>query len=108
MATSIFDPAIFFDTPFVETVLYYQDGEEEPLSVDAIVTRRKKNRFTPKRTDPQQITYPVELMIKKEDLASITIKRDVAGITNNRGDSDTVKIQEIMSQDSGVWNLGAI
>jgi U3 small nucleolar ribonucleoprotein component len=105
---SIFDPTSFFNTPFVESVEYYVSGIVEPITIDAIVTRHKRKPYSQKGFDPQQIYYPVELMIKREDIDSVNVKRDMVTITDNRGNEDSITIQEVLSCDSGVWNLGAV
>lgn len=105
---SIFNPAVFFSTPFVEEIEYYLSGVTEPVVIDAIVTRHNRKPFSNKTSDSQQIIYPVEIMIKRSDVLTISVKRDRVTVTNNRGVEDTVTIQEVLSCDDGVWNLGAI
>lgn len=105
---TIFDPAPFFATEFTESVSYYVNGSSTANIIDAVITRHDRKSFSQQRYDNKQTYYPYEIMIKKDDIDAITIKRDSIDLYDKASILKNVVVQEVVYSDSGVWVIGAI
>ncbi len=88
---------------FQESVTYTQDGT--PTTVNAIVRRETLEEAGP---DGLRLEYAVSIEVARNDLATVKVGDDTAGLKKRIGDAanTTYKITRILSQDGGMWLLG--
>jgi hypothetical protein len=110
---SIYDADAFFDSEFVETVIYrpYKAVPEDivPVTIDdAVVIWKDARQASVRGADTQQMLFEFEVMIRKSYVATVTEKKDKIIVKDKKGANKTVLVSEIIYSDPESWIFGCI
>lgn len=104
---NIFSAIPFINSPFSEDIVYRIKGEGDGIPLKAVVTRSTGKKLG--ETDNKSMSYPVEILIDKEDLVIDTINEneDTLEIKNFlTSGTEIVLVKKDLSDDEGAWKLG--
>lgn len=106
---SIFDPAPFFNSPFVEMATIYEDSNSDGVSINVIVNRADQKESTFRNSNISSVSYPLTVDIKKEDwpVSWLTITKNVSKIKvkNIKYIEETLFIKDIVYADEHIWRV---
>lgn len=104
--SNIFSFEPFKKSSFSETIIYLPNGEDEGISVKAIVTRNSRNNLQFK--GHSSFFYPYEIMIDTYDINNIVINKDKILIIDKNIEKN-ITVKEILPySDSETWILGCM
>lgn len=104
---SLFDPTVFFNSPFAETATFYADSdpETEGQDITVIVNRELPKQTTFKGADFNSVSYPLTVDIRKSDIASLTMMTNKIKVKNIEYVEKTLPLQKIVYADEYIWRV---
>lgn len=102
---SIFDPTLFFSSPFAEKATLKAGPESQEQEITVIVNREEPRQTNFKGSNIPSVSYPLTVDIQKCEVAAIEIMVSTIKVKNIEYIEKTLPLQKVVYADEYIWRV---